>query len=174
MASTGKHALWLGCAALVAVALAGCGGQNASPESSTPQTRASAQALSQLQPGGAVSKTGKFGEFVEAGSGVRVAVGKPQPLGTYTGDHGQPVTLPITIENVGEEEFWTDQVIVSVVSDAISAPIVGSQDSGAVPLPPTPVLPGQQVTLDLGFEVADLADVIVSLDFMGQSSITFH
>ncbi|MDU5231551.1 hypothetical protein [Actinomyces sp.] len=174
MASTGKRTLWLGCVASVAVVLAGCGGQNASPESSTPQASASAQALSQLQPGGAVSRTAKFGEFVEAESGVMVAVGKPHPLGTYTGDQGQPVTLPITIENVGEEEFWTDQVTVSVVSDAISAPIVGSQDPGAVPLPPTPVLPGQHVTLDLGFEVADLADVIVSLDFMGQSSIAFQ
>lgn len=174
MASTGKRTLWLGCVASVAVVLAGCGGQNASPESSTPQASASAQALSQLQPGGAVSRAAKFGEFVEAESGVMVAVGKPHPLGTYTGDQGQPVTLPITIENVGEEEFWTDQVTVSVVSDAISAPIVGSQDPGAVPLPPTPVLPGQQVTLDLGFEVADLADVIVSLDFMGQSSIAFQ
>lgn len=174
MASTGKRTLWLGCVASVAVVLAGCGGHNASPESSTPQASASAQALSQLQPGGAVSRTTKFGEFVEAESGVKVAVGKPQPLGTYTGDNGQPVTLTITIENVGEEEFWTDQVTVSVVSDAISSPIVGSQDSGAVPLPPTPVLPGQQVTLDLGFEVADLADVIVSLDFMGQSSIAFQ
>lgn len=125
MASMGKYALWAGCAASVAVVLAGCGGHNASPESSTPQASASVQTLSQLQPGGAVSRTAEFGEFVEAGSGVKVAVGKPQPLGTYTGDHGQPATLPITIENVGEEEFWTDQVIVSVVSDAISAPIVG-------------------------------------------------
>ncbi|WP_072341181.1 hypothetical protein [Actinomyces urinae] len=174
MTPLGKHALRVGCAASLVVVLAGCGGQIAGPEGSTPEASASAQSLSQLQPGGAVSRTAKFDEFVEAEIGVKVAVGQPQPLGTYTGDQGQPVTLPITIENVGEEEFWTDQVTVSVVSNGVSAPIVGSQDSGAIPLPPTPVLAGQQVTLDLGCEVADIHNVTVSLDLMGRSSITFH
>ncbi|EPD30359.1 hypothetical protein [Gleimia europaea] len=174
MGSTSKIALALASTVSLALALAGCGGQDSNLKGSTQNTTASSQTLSPLQSGGAVSKAASFGELVEVEAGVRVSVGKPQPLGTYMGDHGQPVTLPITVENVSEEEFWTDHVTVSVVSGGVSAPIVGSQESAAIQLPPTPVLPGQQVTLDLGCEVVDIDDVNVSLDLKGQNSITFR
>ena len=112
------------------------------------------------------SETAVFGETWEYTDGVAVTVSAPRPFEpsdtAFAEEAEAYVVFDVTIVN-GSEEPYEPLVITSVQSGDTEAQEVFDSGNGLEGTPSTTVLPGREVTFQIGYGVEDPEDLVLEI-----------
>ncbi|WP_136517792.1 hypothetical protein [Cellulomonas telluris] len=122
------------------------------------------------QPGGEAAPEGltaAFGETFVYADGLEVTVAAPEPYtpSEYaTVTEGQHVSFTITVGNGGAEEYNPALFLTSVMSGGAEASEIFDLSSTLAPAPVDPVAPGQSVSFQVAYTVADPSAVVMEVE----------
>lgn len=114
----------------------------------------------------------KFGETAEYNDGVKVTVSEPRtdytPSDTAAGDDNDAlknyVVFAVTIENGSRETFDPGMFLASGNSAGVEANQIFDSEQNLGSAPSTKLLPGDKVTFDMAFAVADANDITLEIN----------
>lgn len=159
-------------AAALALALAGCVGiakgssPEAPPSAPGPDTLSAPSFAPPAEEEPAVPDTLAFGEAMTWEDGVSLSVGVP--AGFTPSEYAAGGTLPhnvrftVTVTN-GSDAAFDGYTYASVTSGGAAGEQVFDMDNGLGGSPSGAILPGQTISFDMGFNVADPAAIVLQI-----------